>query len=145
MPWWGQILIVFGAVSLAFALIKLLLPFAVNAVLKSRLIPAAVYCLAVWVSTFFTDWATEHRQLVILGLCVVVGLIAMSWIISLVKFIQSKRAEKFFEEDAAWQIRQAREMGIPLTNIRFDENGALLHPETGEPIVYGDGVQFREI
>lgn len=138
MPWWGQILIVVGAVSLAFALIKLLLPFVVSAILKSRLIPAAVYCLAAWVSTFFTDWTTEHRQLVILGLYVVVGLIAISWIVSLVRFIQGKREEKrqekLFEEDVAWQIQRARELGNPVDSVIIGEDGTVRDAKTGKPI-----------
>ncbi|MHB1032989.1 MAG: hypothetical protein ACYC0X_35045 [Pirellulaceae bacterium] len=112
---------------------------------KLRLGIPLIYLLAAVVSTFFTRWTTEHEPLVLIGLYILIGLTVLSWIVSLVKAIRRKREEKHFEDDAAWQIRRAREMGISLTSVRFDENGSLLHPETGEPIVYGEGVKFRDI
>lgn len=33
---------------------------------------------------------------------------------------------------------------VPSPKIRFNEHGDLLDPRTGQPVVYGDGVQFKE-
>jgi len=39
---------------------------------------------------------------------------------------------------------KGKEMGVPLEKIRFNEHGDLLDPRTGHPVVFGDGVQFKE-
>jgi hypothetical protein len=36
-------------------------------------------------------------------------------------------------------------MGVPLDRIQFNEQGDLLDPRTGKPIVYGDDIQFKDI
>jgi len=132
MPWWGQILIVFGVVVVGGAVAVVLLKFGLQALVKFRLIPAAIYSLAVWVSTFFTDWATEHRTLVIIGLCVIIATTGISWIVTLVKHIKHKR---FFEEDVAWQLQRAREMGKVVDSITIGEDGTVRDAKTGEPII----------
>ncbi len=103
------------------------------------------YIVAAVISTFFTQWTTDHETLVFIGLYVLIGLTVLSWIVSLVKAIQHKRNEKYFEDDIAWQIQRAREMGIPLDKIKFNDHGDLLDPRTGEPVVFGKGVQFKDI
>ncbi len=112
---------------------------------KLRLGIPLLYLLAAVVSTFFTRWTTEHEPLVLMGLYIVIGLTVLSWIVSLIKAIRRKRDEKHFEDDVAWQIRRAREMGVPLDKVQFNEQGDLLDPRTGEPVVYGEGVQFKDI
>lgn len=112
---------------------------------KLRLGIPLIYLLAAVVSTFFTQWTTEHEPLVLMGLYIVIGLTALSWIVSLIKAIRRRRDEKHFEDDVAWQIRRAREMGVPLDKVQFNEQGDLLDPRTGEPVVYGEGVQFKDI
>ncbi len=69
----------------------------------------------------------------IIGLIVVVGLLVTSFII---KAIKQKQKQRYFEEDIAWQLFKAREMGIPLDNIKFDNSNNLLNPSTGNPILY---------
>ena len=69
----------------------------------------------------------------IIGLIVVVGLLVTSFII---KAIKQKQKQRYFEEDIAWQLSKAREMGIPLDNIKFDNSNNLLNPNTGNPILY---------
>lgn len=123
----------------------LILSFIFKVAGKLRLGIPLIYLLAAVVSTFFTRWTTEHEPLVLLGLYILIGLTVLSWIVSLVKAIRHKRDEKHFEDDVAWQIRRAREMGIPLDRIQFNEHGDLLDPRTGEPVVYGEGVQFMDI
>lgn len=68
-----------------------------------------------------------------------IGLIALTAVIVLcviVKSINAYRRRKFIEKDIAWQIHRAREMGVPMSGIRFDENYSLIDPRTGKPVVY---------
>lgn len=103
-----------------------------------------ILCLLLF-STVLNKWAGEHERLAFIILFSLLGLTVLSWIVSLVRAIQRKRHEKHFEDDVAWQVRRAREMGIPLDKVQFNEQGDLLDPRTGEPVVYGEGVQFRDI
>jgi hypothetical protein len=109
---------------------------------KARLTLPVLYILAAAVSTLFTDWTTKHETLVFIGLYILIGLVAFSWIVSLVKSVRFKKQEHFEEDDAAWQIRRAREMGVPMDNVTFDENGSLIDPRTGRPVTFGKSVKF---
>ena len=135
-------MLIAAILSLSVTAGLLILSFIFKVAGKLRLGIPLFYLLAAVVSTFFTRWTTEHEPLVLLGLYILVGLTVLSWIFSLIKALRRKKNEEYLESDAEWQIKRAREMGISLTSIRFDENGSLLHPETGEPIVYGEGVKF---
>lgn len=97
-----------------------------------------VVCFLLFI-TVLNKWAGEHETLAFIILFTLLGLTTLSWIISFVKAIRRRREKKHFEDDAAWQIRRAGEMGIPLDRIQFNEQGDLLDPRTGEPVVYGDG------
>ena len=90
-------------------------------------------------------WAGENETLAFIILFSLLGLTVLSWIVSFIKAIRRKRDEKHLEDDVAWQIQRAREMGVPLDKIQFNEQGDLLDPRTGEPVVYGEGVQFKDI
>lgn len=103
-----------------------------------------VICFLLFV-TVLNKWAGEHQTLAFIILFALLGLTVLSWIVSLVKAIRRRRGNRRFEDDAAWQIRRAREMGIPLDKVQFNAQGDLLDPRTGEPIVYENGVQFRDI
>ena len=130
-------------VSLCITVLLLILSLLFKAAGKFRLtIPIICFLLF---STLFNKWAGEHETLAYAILYSLLGITVMSWVVSLVKAIRRKRNEKYIEDDAAWQIRRVREMGIPLDNIRFNEQGDLLDPKTGEPVVYGENVQFRDI
>lgn len=96
-------------------------------------------------ATVLNKWAAAHEILAYTIFFALIGLTVLSWIVSLVKAIRHRREKKYFEDDATWQIRRARKMGIPLDSVRFNEQGDLLDPRTGEPVVYGDGVQSRDI
>ena len=96
-------------------------------------------------STVLNKWAGEHETLAFIILFSLLGLTVLSWIVSLIKAIRRKRDEKYHDDDVAWQIRRAREMGVPLDKIQFNEHGDLLDPRTGEPVVYGKGLQFQNI
>jgi len=132
-------------ISLCLTAGLLILSFIFKAAGKLRLGIPLIYLLIAVISTFFTRWTTEHESLVLMGLYILMGLTALSWIVSLIKTIRRKRDEKFFEDDVSWQIRRAREMGVPLDKIQFNEHGDLLDPRTGKPVVYGEGVQFKDI
>ena len=95
--------------------------------------------------TVLSKWAGEHETLAFIILFSLLGLTVLSWVVSLVKAIRRRRDEKYLEDDVAWQIRRAREMGVPLDTIQFNEHGDLLDPRTGEPVVYGEGGQFKDI
>jgi len=101
-------------------------------------------CLLLF-STVLNKWAGENETLAFIILFSLLGLTVISWIVSLIKAIQRRRDEKYFEDDVAWQIQRAREMGVPLDKIQFNEHGDLLDPRTGQPVVYGDGVQFKDL
>ena len=106
---------------------------------KLRLSLPILYILAAAISTLFTDWVTQHEAAVLIGLYVLIGLVVLSWILSLVSTIRAKRQERFEESDIAWQLRRAREMGVPLDNITFDSNQNLIDPRTGHPVNYSAG------
>lgn len=95
--------------------------------------------------TVLSKWAGEHETLAFIILFSLLGLTVLSWIVSLVKAIRRRRDEKYLEDDVAWQIQQAREMGIPLDKIQFNGQGDLLDPRTGEPVVYGQATSFKDI
>ncbi|CDW99925.1 hypothetical protein [Desulfitobacterium hafniense] len=130
-------------ISLCLTAGLLILSFIFKVAGKIRLtIPIICFLLF---STVLNKWAGEHETLAFIILFSLLGLTVLSWIVSLIKAIRRKRDEKYLEDDAAWQIRRAREMGVPLDKIQFNENGDLLDPRTGEPVVYGEGVQFKDI
>ncbi|KGP76025.1 hypothetical protein JT05_07215 [Desulfosporosinus sp. Tol-M] len=130
-------------ISLCLTVGLLILSFIFKAAGKLRLtIPVLCFLLF---STVLNKWAVEHETLAYIILFSLLGLTVLSWIVSLIKAIRRKRDEKFFEDDVAWQIRRAREMGVPLDKVQFNEQGDLLDPRTGDPVVYGDGVPFKDI
>lgn len=130
-------------ISLCLTAGLLILSFTFKVAGKTRLtIP--IVCLLLF-STVLNKWAGEHETLAFIILFSLLGLTVLSWVVSLIKAIRSKRDEKYFEDDVAWQIRRAREMGVPLDKIQFNENGDLLDPRTGEPVVYGEGLQVKDI
>ena len=120
------------SLSLSFLLIGFSLVFKTAG--KLRLSLPLLYLVVAVISTFFTDWTSEHESLVMLGLYILLGLVVLSWFLSLRNTIQRRRQEKFLEKDVAWQIQRAREMGIPLSEVRFTETGDMLDPRTGEPV-----------
>jgi hypothetical protein len=36
-------------------------------------------------------------------------------------------------------------MGIPLDKVQFNEQGDLLDPRTGRPVVFGDNAPFKDL
>lgn len=106
---------------------------------KFRLTLPIWYILIAAVSTVFTDWTTQNEKWVMLGLYLLIGIVVLSWIHSLVSAIRAKRQEHYEESDIAWQIRRAREMGVPMNGISFDSNNSLIDPRTGKHVNFSAG------
>jgi hypothetical protein len=69
----------------------------------------------------------------LIGSCVVIGLILL---VVIIKAIKKRKEEKYLEDFVVWQLSKARELGIPLDNIKFDDSSNLLDPNTGKPILF---------
>lgn len=131
-----------AVISLCIRAGSFILSFIFKLASKFRLtIP--LLCLLLF-CTVLNKWARENEKLAFIILFSLLGLTVISWIVSLIKAIRRRRDEKYLEDDVSWQIQRAREMGVPLDKIQFNEHGDLLDPRTGQPVVYGDGVQFKE-
>lgn len=124
-------------------LIVSLVVFALSAVFKIaaklRLTIPALYILAAGISTVFTDWVSQHETLILFGLYAQLAVVALSWVVTAVKAIQNRNQGSFEEDDIAWQIRRARELGVPLDSIRFDSSNNLIDPRTGMPVNFSAG------
>lgn len=105
---------------------------------KLRLTLPLLYILVVGISTVFSDFVRRNEQAVLLGLYFLLGLSILSWLCTLVQAVRDRRQKRFTEEDIAWQLRRAREMGVPLDSVRFS-GGTLLDPRTGMPVDFGAG------
>lgn len=106
---------------------------------KLRLTVPVLYILAAGVGTVFTDWVGQHEQLILFGLYAQLGVVALSWVVTAVKAIQDRSQGYYEEDDIAWQIRRARELGVPLDSIRFDSSNNLIDPRTGMPVNFSAG------
>lgn len=129
----------YGAmISLILTILMFVFSLAFKVAGKLRLSIPIIYF--VLLKTVFYQFERDYKLISNLILYGLVALVLISWIYSLIKAIQNKRQERFLADDAKWQIQKAREMGIPLDNIEFDDQGSLLDPRTGKPIVYHDSV-----
>ena len=106
---------------------------------KLRLTIPVLYILAAGISTMFTDWVGQHEQLVLYGLYAQLALVALSWVVTAVRVIRERKQRDFEEDDIAWQLRRARELGIPLDTVRFDSSNNLIDPRTGMPVNFSAG------
>ena len=117
--------------------------FLLSAVLKIaaklRLTIPAFYILAAGISTMFTDWVGQHEQLILFGLYTQLAVVAISWVVTAVKAVHERNQADFEESDIAWQLRRARELGVPLNSIRFDSSNNLIDPRTGMPVNFSAG------
>ena len=118
--------------SLSVSILLLVLSLLFKMAGKLRLTLPLLYFLAAVISTFFTDWTGKHEQLVLWGLYILIGLVVLSWILSLVKAIRRRR---ILEEDISWQINRARELGIPVDSFLVDEEGTVLDAQTKQPLL----------
>lgn len=125
-------------VKLLVRLGTLLVSLAFHIAAKLRLTLPLLYVLILGISTMFTDWVSRHERIALLGLYILMGLSALSWLCTLAECIRAKKQERCSEEDIAWQLRRAMELGVPLDRVRFS-GGELLDPRTGMPIDFGAG------
>lgn len=125
--------------SVGVSMGMLLLSLIFRVARKFRLTLPIWYILIAAVSTVFTDWTTQNEKWVMLGLYLLIGIVVLSWIHSLVGAIRAKQQERCEESDIAWQIRRAREMGVPMGGISFDSNNSLIDPRTGKPVNFSAG------
>jgi len=128
-----------AVISIGITVLMVILSLAFKVAGKLRLGIPLLYFLAAVVSTFFTRWTSEHEDIVLLGLYILIGLVVLSWIYSLVKTVKQRLRErqigKGFESDVFWQISRAKELGIEVGRITVRDDGTVLHAETGEPIL----------
>ena len=121
--------------SIWFSMLSLVLRIAA----KLRLTIPVLYLLAIGVSTVFTDWAAQHERQIPWGLYAQLALVALSWIFTAVNALRSRMDGDCEEDDIAWQLRRARELGVPLDSIRFDSTNNLIDPRTGMPVNFSAG------
>ena len=125
-------------ISLGFTVLLGILSLIFKVGAKLRLTLPILYFLAAVVSTFFTDWTTQNEQSVLYGLYILIGLVALSWIYSFIKTIKNKSDKRTSEEALTdyinWQIQKAREIGIDINTVTFDENGHMRDKVTGQQI-----------
>ena len=106
---------------------------------KLRLTIPVLYILAAGVSSIFTDWVSQHEQLIFVGLYVQLAVVALSWIVTAVRAIRDRCSESWAEDDISWQIRRARELGVPLDSVSFDGSNNLIDSRTGMPVNFSAG------
>ena len=121
--------------SIWFSMLSLVLRIAA----KLRLTIPVLYLLAIGVSTVFTDWTAQHERQILWGLYAQLALVALSWIFTAVNALRSRMDGDCEEDDIAWQLRRARELGVPLDSIRFDSTNNLIDPRTGIPVNFSAG------
>ena len=69
----------------------------------------------------------------VIGVAIIATIIILTIIMKAVKAAKQRR---FIEDDIAWQIGRAREMGVPMQGIHFDGNNSMIDPRTGKPVIY---------
>ena len=106
---------------------------------KLRLTIPVLYILVAGISSIFTDWVGRHDQLVFVGLYVQLAVVALSWIVTAVRAIRDRCSEGWEEDDISWQIRRARELGVPLDSVCFDGSNNLIDSRTGMPVNFSAG------
>ena len=106
---------------------------------KLRLTIPVLYILVAGISSIFTDWVGQREQLVFVGLYVQLAVVALSWIVTAVRAIRDRCSEGWEEDDISWQIRRARELGVPLDSVCFDGSNNLIDSRTGMPVNFSAG------
>lgn len=108
----------YAFLSLGITLIMLLLSVALKAAGKLRLTLPFLYFLAI--STVLNRWASAHERLALGILALLILFTVISWFVSLISAIKSRKRSRLMEEDVAWQIDTARERGIDLSDVYLD-------------------------
>jgi len=99
---------------------------------KLRLTIPLIYFLLT--ATFLNKWAAAHETLALAILYALIAFTLISWLFSLKKALRNKRHARALEEDISWQIKRAREKGIPLNSVHFDNDGEMRYDNTNESV-----------
>ena len=116
--------------SLSVTLILLVLSFLFKVAGKLRLTLPLIYFLLV--SSILNKWAASHESLAFAILYILIAVSVISWLFALKDILQERRYYRAIEEDMAWQIKRAKERGIPSDSVYFDSDGNLRYNDTKE-------------
>lgn len=116
--------------SLSVTLILLVLSFLFKVAGKLRLTLPLIYFLLV--SSILNKWAASHESLACAILYILIAVSVISWLFALKDKLQERRYYRAIEEDMAWQIKRAKERGIPSDSVYFDSDGNLRYNDTKE-------------
>lgn len=116
--------------SLSVTLILLVLSFLFKVAGKLRLTLPLIYFLLV--SSILNKWAASHESLAFTILYILIAVSVISWLFALKDKLQERRYYRAIEEDMAWQIKRAKERGIPSDSVYFDSDGNLRYNDTKE-------------
>ena len=116
--------------SLSVTLILLVLSFLFKVAVKLRLTLPLIYFLLV--SSILNKWAASHESLAFAILYILIAVSVISWLFALKDKLQERRYYRAIEEDMAWQIKRAKERGIPSDSVYFDSDGNLRYNDTKE-------------
>lgn len=117
-------------ISLSVTLILLVLSFLFKVAGKLRLTLPLIYFLLV--SSILNKWAASHETLAFAILYILIAFSVISWLFALKNRWQERRYYKVLEEDMAWQIKRAKERGIPSDSVHFDSEGNMRYNDTNE-------------
>ena len=118
--------------SFGLSVILLILSLVLRLAGKLRLTLPVLYFLLI--STVLNPWAAAHERLALTILGILTAFSVLSWLGSLVHWIQEKKYEKAMEEDLIWQIERAKERGLPLDHVYVDHTNTLRYADTGEEV-----------
>lgn len=116
--------------SLSVTLILLVLSFLFKVAGKLRLTLPLIYFLLV--SSILNKWAASHESLAFAILYILIAVSVISWLFALKDKLQERRYYRAIEEDMVWQIKRAKERGIPSDSVYFDSDGNLRYNDTKE-------------
>ncbi len=86
------------------------------------------------VSTILNPWAARHESLAFAILFLLIALSVIRWMFALKDAISEYRYQKHVKEDIAWQIKQARNKGIPLDSVYIDDDGTMRYSDSKNPV-----------
>jgi len=122
----------FALISLGITVILMFFSVAFKVAGKLRLTIPLIYFLLT--ATFLNKWAAAHETLALAILFALIAMTIISWLYSLKKALRNRRYTKTLEEDISWQIARAREKGIPLDSVHFDNSGEMRYDSTNESV-----------
>ena len=122
-------------ISLSLLLILMLFSVLFKIAGKPRLTLPLLYFLLV--ATFLNKWAAAHEPLAFAILYGLIALSILSWLFSLKKARPCKSGviTKPWKTMSAGSIARAREKGISMEDVYFDNHGDMRYKDTDEPVI----------